>query len=438
MVRLTIEKPERQPDVLTFEEPAEMTIGRCASCDYVLDFDPMVSRMHAVVLIDPPSVRIKDLNSTNGLTINGEVYGALSNQKIIQPLELRDGDEVRIGATVIRVNLVDDSAPTARVGQSDTLAVGTEQGRINSSFVEAESAPVGQAAQSPEETVTNLASVPPSVPGYSIVRPLGEGHMGNVYLAVANNGGKTVALKIISPAITFSKKMLDDFRREAAMASRVQHPNIAQLFGTGEIGNGGVFMAMEYVNGENLTSYLQRCPNRRIPLHNAYNLMLQLANALCHVHRQGFVHMDLKPGSVMLYDDNGRLRAKITDMGYAHLMDDTGIAPRGFAGSGDLDRLSYLPPEEVNQVGEAKTTADVFSLSAMFYEMLTGRVPYNFTPGGNNKGVVADADMMSIEEAMPGLPEPLVVIIERGLSTDPEARYQNCCDLLEALENVWV
>lgn len=433
MVRLTIIKPEQTPDVLSFEEAAELTVGRSAGCNYCLDFDPMVSRMHAVILIDPPSVRIKDLNSTNGLSINGESYGAYGNQKIIHPIELRDGDEVVIGSTKIRVNVIYESSD----GQPPSAAPAAENQKINSSYTTAEGAAGGDLEQAgAEDTVSSTVPSLPSIPGYRLTRFLSKAQTGNVYLGVSNADGKTVAIKVICPGLSFTRKMLDDFRREVAGAAVIQHTNIARMLGSGELGNRGVFLVMEYVNGEDLASYLKRCPNNRIPLHNAYNLMLQLSSAMCYIHSHDFVHMDIKPSSIILYDDNGRLRAKISDMGYAHFMDDTGIAPRGVA-SRDAARLGYLAPEELSPMGDAKTTADVFSLSAVFYEILTGRVPYNFG-GGDNAAVVAAADLTPIEEVMSGLPEPLVVIIERGLSADPEARYQNGCDLLEALENVWV
>lgn len=442
MVRLTILKPERAAETVTFTEPAEMTVGRSASCNYCLDFDPMVSRMHAVILVDPPSIRIKDLNSTNGLTVNGELFGALSPHKIAHPLELRDGDEVRIGGTVFRISLGDEVAlgaidinNNADAGATLPGITGTSiRDRLTSSqMIEIDSTQyVGS-----EETVPNVLTVLPAIPGYEVTRFLPEGQTCKVYMATSKADGRTVIVKVIAPDMTFTRKMLDDFRREASTASRVQHPNIVQMLGMGETENSGVFVAMEYVNGEDLASYLWRCPNRRIPLHNAYNLMLQLAGAVCYLHGQGLVHMDVKPSSIILYDDNGRLKVKLTDIGYSHFMDDTGIALRGLT-AGEVSKLAYLPPEELTQIGEAKPSADVFSLSAVFYEILTGRVPYNFTAGGSNRKVVANADMTSIEEALPGLPEPLVVIIERGLAPDPEARYQNSCDLLEALQNVWV
>ncbi|MCD8351935.1 MAG: FHA domain-containing protein [Planctomycetaceae bacterium] len=87
MVRLTVHRPDRLPESFSYAEPAEISVGRSRTCTYCIESDPMVSRLHAVILIDPPSVRIKDLNSTNGLAINGERYGA-GGRSLAQPVEL--------------------------------------------------------------------------------------------------------------------------------------------------------------------------------------------------------------------------------------------------------------------------------------------------------------------------------------------------------------
>ncbi len=422
MVRLTVHRPDRLPESFSYDEPAEISVGRSRTCTYCIESDPMVSRLHAVILIDPPSVRIKDLNSTNGLAINNERYG-VGGKSLAQPVELQDGDEVMVGQTRIVVSQVPSPGGM-------TVARNTPGGRMSADDNAFLTAPAA-------ETVSAMPPSMPPVAGYKLTRIISLASTGSVYLGVDESDGKQVAIKIFSPEIPFSRKTLEDFRQEIDAARRVTHPNLVRLLSAGELERGGMYLVMEYAPGQNLTNFIRSQTGGRLPLKTAYNLMLQLSSAVCYFHRHGFTHMDIKPASVIIQDDDGRDLAKITDQGFSRFLDETGILPRGYMGH-DTHRLAYLPPEELLPVIEPKPTADIFSLSAVFYLMLTSQVPYNFGEGEANRIMVEKGQIVPIEERLPGLPEPLVVIVERGLSLDPEARYQTGCELLDALETVRV
>ncbi|MCC8166127.1 MAG: serine/threonine protein kinase, partial [Planctomycetes bacterium] len=288
-----------------------------------------------------------------------------------------------------------------------------------------------------EETVASVRTELPKINGYRLTKFLSSSAMGSVYQGVAVKDNTTVAIKVITPRIPITSKMFEDFRREIDNARRIQHPNLVKLLAAGEIKGESIYMVSEFVHGENLTSIIETSPNGRISLHNSYNIILQLANAVCHLQTQGYLHMDLKPSSILIADEAGRLKAKITDQGFARFLDETGIMPRGYA-TDDINKLGFIAPEELSPIQDPKPTADVFSLSAVFYAMLTGRSPYRFESDLPHREVVAQGLIVPIEEALPGIPEPLVVIIERGLSVDADARYQNVCDLYEALESAWM
>ncbi len=469
MVRLTVEKPNQEADTVTFDAPAELTIGRSSECAYCLDFDPLVSRMHAVLLVDPPSIRIKDLNSTNGLVINGEVFGASSNQRLIQPLELRDGDEVMVGQTRFAVS----------VGDAD-LDLGPEFMRLKAEqeAADAAAAPARPAAPEPRcelrveafpgdfpggadametlsgaafgmgatkvvargrevnETVADLAAVCPEIPGYRVDRFVAAGKTGNVYKARSAANGKNVILKVSPPGGPFSRKLVDDFRREMEEFRELSHRGIAELFAFGDMGQSTFFAASEFVNGENLASYLTRCPGSRIPNNIAFSLLRQMTDAICYLHNSGIVHRDIHPGGVMLFDDNGKLRAKFTDAGTPRFWIESGLGARSLMAGETAARLGFIAPEELVQQGEAKPSADVFSLGSVFYRMVTGRVPYEFSDDVSAARVVEEARIRPIEEFAQGLPETVVVIAERALAPEPEMRYESAIEMLEALENI--
>ncbi len=202
------------------------------------------------------------------------------------------------------------------------------------------------------------------------------------------------------------------------------------------MGQSALYTVSEFVSGESLASYLMRCPGNRIPLATSFSLLRQMAGALCYLHRNDLVHRDIHPGGVMLYDDGGRLRVKFTEAGLSRFWMESGLGSRAMMGGDGTGRLGYLAPEELVQQIEAKPSADVFSLGCVFYQMLTGRVPYEFGEGVSALRVVEEGKIRSIEELVPGLPETIIVSVERTLAPDPEMRYQTACEMLEAMENI--
>ncbi len=449
MVRLTIEKPNREAEVLSFDAPAEIMIGRGPECACRLDFDPMASRMHAVLIVDPPSIRIKDLNSTNGLVINGEIYGAAGSQLLIQPIELRDGDELFIGQTRFTVSVFDaelDPGPVfARImAEQEAAADGAKRGDPPETFPADKTEqrfagvdPVNRhaAARGREvnETVADLAAVCPEIPGYRVERFLAAGRTGSIYKARELSGGETVVLRIVSPETGFTRKLADDFRVETALLRELDHAGIAELLSAGTLGHAVFYTVGEFVNGENLASYLARCPGNKLPLNLALSLLRQMTDAIAYLHDRNIVHRDIHPGSVMLFDDGGSLQAKFTEAGLARFWAENGVIPRSFSPA-ETDRLGYLAPEELAQHGESKPSADVFSLGCVFYRMLAGRVPDEFGDELGATRVVEEGRIRPIEELAAGLPETVVVIAERALAADPEMRYESACELLEALD----
>lgn len=439
MVKITIAKPGREQEVVAFDHPTEVTVGRSAGCAVCLDFDPMVSRMHAVFMIDPPSVRLKDLNSTNGLTINGVAYGGFSGEKAFPTQDLYDGDEVQIGGTIFQIGVGETRDPRAKMAKGMS-------GNENSTVVDARPAKTRTGGVSSlslfggiSETVSGMPSLRPEIPGYRVKGLLREGKSGSVYYGSSLDDGQIVSIKVVNTDVAFTKKMLDDFMQDIQELKLILHPNIVRLLEAGALGPQCLFLVMDYVNGEDLSSYLARCPKHRVPLQSAHGLMLQLGSAMCYAHSHGLAHRELRPRNIILFDDNSKVRAKIAEIGLAHCMEHAGIVTtEGMTPT--LSNLGYMAPEQIADQRDSKPTIDVFALAAVGYEILTGRLPYDF-PGedmAENMAVVAGAKIVPIEERTPDLPEPLVVVMDRALSAEPEERYQNCCDLLEALENVRV
>ena len=213
---------------------------------------------------------------------------------------------------------------------------------------------------------------PPSVgfaPGtilvdrYRIVALLGRGGMGEVYRAEDLKLGNVVALKFLPASLQSDAASLAGFHAEVRNARQVSHPNVCRVYDIGEV-NGQHFLTMEYIDGEDLASLLRRIG--RLPADKALETAHQICAGLAAAHDCGLLHRDLKPANIML---DGRGRVRITDFGLA-LSNDDAMSRSETAGT-----PAYMAPEQIAK-GQASVRSDIYSLGLVFYELFTGRLPY--------------------------------------------------------------
>ena len=201
---------------------------------------------------------------------------------------------------------------------------------------------------------------------YRIVALLGRGGMGEVYRAEDLKLGNVVALKFLPASLQNDAAALAGFHAEVRNARQVSHPNVCRVYDIGEV-NGQHFLTMEYIDGEDLASLLRRIG--RLPPDKALETAHQICAGLAAAHDCGLLHRDLKPANIML---DGRGRVRITDFGLALSRDDaTGRSET--AGT-----PAYMAPEQIEK-GEASVRSDIYSLGLVFYELFTGRLPYQAT-----------------------------------------------------------
>ena len=201
---------------------------------------------------------------------------------------------------------------------------------------------------------------------YRIVALLGRGGMGEVYRAEDLKLGNVVALKFLPASLQNDAAALAGFHAEVRNARQVSHPNVCRVYDIGEV-NGQHFLTMEYIDGEDLASLLRRIG--RLPADKALETAHQICAGLAAAHDCGLLHRDLKPANIML---DGRGRVRITDFGLALNRDDaTGRSET--AGT-----PAYMAPEQIAK-GEASVRSDIYSLGLVFYELFTGRLPYQAT-----------------------------------------------------------
>src|SRR4051794_3390183 len=252
--------------------------------------------------------------------------------------------------------------------------------------------------------------------------------MGIVWLAEEANGqGRRAALKVLPEDLAHNSEIRERFLRESKYAERVKHPNIAEVYGAGEQ-DGNLWLAMRYLEGTDLSSIIRRAG----PLQPRQALAItgQVAAALDEAHKAGLLHRDIKPANVMIASDDGTERAYVIDfgLGKAPQTDEQGLTKPGqFVGT-----IDYTAPEQITQTGELTGLVDEYSLACLFYEMLTGQVPF---PKKRDVEVI----MAHVGEPPPtasdkreGLPAELDAVIAKGMAKTPEERYQTCTALFEA------
>ena len=258
---------------------------------------------------------------------------------------------------------------------------------------------------------------------YEIVRLLGKGGMGEVYLARDWELGREVALKLVAPQLAADPGMLARFRREIQLSSLVTHPNVLRVYDLGESG-GLRFLTMQYIEGRSLAAVLAE--ERPLPLERAAALFRQVCEGLAAAHEQGVLHRDLKPQNVMV-DAAGR--AYVMDFGLAtsdavSTMTQTGVM---------VGTPHYMSPEQVTGA-PLDARSDLFSAGVMLYEMLTGALPFQ---GETVFGIMMQRTRgppPSARQINPAIPAHLAGIVDRCLAIDVKLRYASAREVLRDLD----
>jgi serine/threonine-protein kinase len=485
-VRLTVTEGPHQGHEFVFAQHDLFLVGRSRSAHLRLpDKDPYFSRLHCLVEVNPPSCRLTDLGSHNGTFVNG---------KKVVVKDLGDGDLIQAGTTVLQLSV---EAPrempatarhrTLRLSARPPSAARSSKviSRPKSLSADGHCLACGTALRALGQPGSlcpacrdQMERNPQPFPGYLVVKEMGQGSLGVVWLALRARDELPVALKLIAPAAG-SPEDLDRFLREVRVLQHLDHPHIVSFLDVGET-DGQIFLATDYVVGTDAAKTVEE--QGPLPVNRAVALTCQLLEALEYAQEHGFVHRDIKPGNLIVSADpetrstfsqpsaeftpkrsapgrevsrgarmppESREYVHLTDFGLARVyqssplsgltvVSDSGVpknAGQAMArGHSDGRDYAFMAPERITAFRECKPPVDQYSAGAILYHLLTGRYVYDFPsrPTEQLMMVLLD-DPAPILHRRPDLPPALAEIIHRSLARDPKNRFPDVWTMRAAL-----
>lgn len=260
---------------------------------------------------------------------------------------------------------------------------------------------------------------------YNIIEEIGQGGMGIVYKAEDTRLKRLVALKLLSNDSSGDPKMRDRFRREARLASSLQHQNICTIHEIGEITGGELFISMDYYEGETLQKRMER---DSLSLIEIFNIVIHIAEGLKEAHHKGIIHRDIKPGNILITRDG---TVKILDFGLAKISGKYDSTQTGRV----LGSISYISPEQA-EGRQVDHRTDIWSLGVTLYEMATGVLPFDHEYDAAVIYSILDKSPLPPTEINEYIPESLEEIIYRCLRKNREERIQSAEELLHKLIRV--
>jgi serine/threonine-protein kinase len=261
--------------------------------------------------------------------------------------------------------------------------------------------------------------------GYRILRPIGEGGMGKVFLGSRDRDGLHVAIKVLPPKRASQEdQALLRFRREMDLSRRVQHPNLARTI---EVGREGdiYFMIMEFIPGESLYETVRGPSGGPLRVPDTARFFLKVLDGLGAAHAAGLVHRDLKPGNIMVTPEGD---AKVLDLGLARALggDEGDALTRPNVVIGTLD---YASPEQLGNAAAADRRSDLYSIGCTLYFTLAGRPPFEGGDVVNKIFKQRMEDPVPLEQVARGVPAAFAAIVRKLMAKDPNDRYQTCEEL---------
>jgi serine/threonine-protein kinase len=469
-ITLTVMEGPHAGKAFRFNEHANFIVGRAPHAHFRFDeADNTVSRHHFLVEVNPPLCRLLDMNSRNGTFVNGQR---------VEVADLKHGDEIKAGRTVLRVAFDAGAAPTP-IAQPALPPVAPPQPPVIVQQPVVPPAPKPEPwppapppqpalgptpdpwaprpspqpmPPAPTSSVCPICEAPSEgrgqplcqacqassreqsqpVAGYKVVRELGRGGMGIVYAAVREADGTAVALKTIKPELEGTPLQRDRFLREASIIKSLNHPHIVAFRDMGEAAGELFYFAMEFVRGTDAAQLLKKKGELGVDV--VLGLMDQAMRAATYAHSHSIVHRDIKPANLLIGMSGRKGVVKLADFGLARAYQGSQLG--GLTTSAQvLGTLGFMPPEQVLDSRDATPQTDQYALASTLYFLLTGKYVLDFPSNNYCEGLrmVLEEKRVPILKRRKDLPKGIGPVIGRALELKPRDRYPDVESLRQAL-----
>ena len=271
--------------------------------------------------------------------------------------------------------------------------------------------------------------MPPEFNKYEILRKIGEGAQGEVYLAKDKRLGRKLAIKSLHVDLITNTVLKERFIREAQLLGQLNHPSIVTLFDY-IADNSGYHLIMEYLKGNQLDDYIRKVSGPITEI-RAIDIFLQVLDGVHHIHKLNIVHRDIKPSNIII-DENDKI--KLLDFGIAvDYSNDPNLTRVGQNVGGTP---MYMSPEHVLQNVKVGVYSDIYSLGVTFWHMLTGKEPYEGENLGAIYSKIEKEDLPNVEKFYPAASKKLNDIIKKATAKDPKKRYDSCFSFIRDIKNL--
>lgn len=425
-ITLKIAEGRYKGEQFIFDSRTTCIMGRSDECNIVVPNNEeysTISRYHCLLDINPPNIRIRDFGSRNGTYINGQLIGqrgedqtAEEGVKLNLPeYDLKHNDTFKLSDCnlTFQVDIVHEKTvaytPPKQEGFWDKIL-----GLFNR-------ANKGEA---------NLRAIQ----GYTLIKQLGEGGFGKVYLARHEATGELVALKVMLPQVAANPEMVNLFLREVKNAQMLRHPNLVQLKDYC-CADGLFFFTMEYCSGGTVSNVMENFGGK-LPLKIAIPTILQVLDGLHYAHTEkGLIHRDIKPDNIFInVNEENDVTVKLGDYGLAKAFDMAGLSGQTMTGNA-MGTPVFMPRQQVLNFKYAKPDVDVWAVAACLYNMLTGEYPKDFV-GADPWVVILQSPPVPIRQRDASIPKPLAEVIDLALIDNPKLHFKSAKDFQDALLSI--
>lgn len=409
-VRLSVIQGTLKGKELLFNKKGKIIIGRSPDSDLVFPINEnKISRFHCMIDFNPPNILLKDLDSLNGTFINGNKYGGCRN--IRSPKD----NIVYNYKQYINENYLEEDNFIYHLKNNDEITIGNNNIiKVNINYIDNE-----------------------VLPGYERIKKIGESLLCEVYHVRKTGTKDEFALKLIKADEEPTEDEIRRLReRDAEIGILINHPNVVKQYKSG-YENGEFYIVMDYVNGANIEDCVKE--NGKFNINTSLDIMLGILDGLEYLHHNGIIHRDIKPSNILLLKNKGKIIPKIIDFNLSILYKHSKtITKTGFP----KGSLSYMPPEQIThfkEIGrnlELGQKADIFSLGATFYYMLTGKEIREFNIANYIEVILDQSSIIPINKRIPDIPLKISQMLEKTIAFKPENRFANIGEVKKSMLSI--